>query len=956
MISALKKQDLVVILIADAAGGVKGDPWTAQPLQQMVQQFGKLFVDHRLYPGLGGAPGSVSVAVTDGSGSPVTNAAVVIKIADDTGDDIILSHESNGVYSGTVTTTDKTYDVYANDIMVGTVTQTGSAAATGTVTASAGGGGGSVTLLNDGYPYGKAMGSSQITLVMDAEDATAYQWQVADMKNGTYTNIQDATAASYPFEPTSGKWYRCVVNGTVESKAVQVVKPGEDERIWTKPYYDDGSNYYITNGTIAYMVNGTKFDVAGLYVKGTTGYMLSTSYNRYWQTYSSNTATPDAVNYYNATVASLDTLRVAFSETDACAISFEADLAEGQQAFSFGCDTQLGNGTTSGSYSDYAALIAKIKNGTLEQVSMMGAASETSVEADTPAFVIAPDSTTPANRFWIGHYSSRKTYACNTKTSADDTTTLIGDQNVVTRVESTDSGMTMSWLNVTSGGSVKFKFAVGSVMDTGAVDANEVSGTITDSGPTPNPLSGVTVKLMKGSAQIGQTQTTNESGAFSFSNVWPGTYNLVAEKDGVTKTVKIVVEEADLTQNIQMPGGKTSSVVEVGSDTPAVVVGNLEAAFDYPDDNTAYTPANAGTVTAGGSVEFKMTVKKREGSDVGEDEAKIAGILSSGETVQIYLDISVKKTVKDSGGNVITYQNVGEMNVLLESIVPLPEGLQGKADYIVYRVHNGTAEKLPVSDGSREGYSVNADNTTITIYAKKFSTYAIGCAETVTPPPAAGGGSGFVHYCTSRCEICGGCKDPDCTQAACSKKCLLLTMNFSDVADGLWYSEAVSYVYHRGLMSGDDSQFYPMGDTSRAMVATILWRLEGCPRVGAALIFNDVAEDQWYTEAVRWAASAEIIEGCNSAFSPMESVTREQLAAMFWRYAKYKGYDVSMGEDTNLLSYPDGAQVSSWAASAVQWACGSGVIRSTENGTLAPEAKAARGQVAVMLMRFCENA
>ena len=329
---------------------------------------------------------------------------------------------------------------------------------------------GTVTFLNSGYPYGKDMDNSSITLVIEVDgSASSYQWQVAENKNGTFSDIDDATTSAYTFIPTSGYWYRCVVNGTA-SEAVMAVKPGEDGRLWTKPYnypYNYPYNWYIGNGTMAYMANGTKFDVTGLYTKNGTNYMLQTSYSACWDLYSSDSATPDpeAVGSSYATSASLDALRVSFDARDDYAVIFEADLADGQQAFSFGCDTQLGDGSTSGDYYDRAALNAMVKNGELQQIAMIGAATVEGAADEDPAFVIAPIG--PVSRFWIGHYNSRQTYAYNT--SGGTSTEMIDGQSVVTLLEGVDSGMTMSWMNIPSGGSVKFQFSVGDVAHTGAV-------------------------------------------------------------------------------------------------------------------------------------------------------------------------------------------------------------------------------------------------------------------------------------------------------------------------------------------------------------------------------------------------------------------------------------------------------------------------------------------------------
>ena len=164
-------------------------------------------------------------------------------------------------------------------------------------------------------------------------------------------------------------------------------------------------------------------------------------------------------------------------------------------------------------------------------------------------------------------------------------------------------------------------------------------------------------------------------------------------------------------------------------------------------------------------------------------------------------------------------------------------------------------------------------------------------------------------------------------------------------------------VYENGMMNGtSDTTFAPDLTTSRSMIVTILYRLEGEPVVDDAMDFTDVASDAYYTEAVRWAASKGIVGGYgNGLFGANDDVTREQLAAILYRYAVYKGYDVSIGEDTNILSYADFADLSEYAIPAMQWACGAGIVNGTSESTLTPQGEATRAQVAAMLMRFCEN-
>ena len=182
-----------------------------------------------------------------------------------------------------------------------------------------------------------------------------------------------------------------------------------------------------------------------------------------------------------------------------------------------------------------------------------------------------------------------------------------------------------------------------------------------------------------------------------------------------------------------------------------------------------------------------------------------------------------------------------------------------------------------------------------------------------------------------------------------------LSAQFSDLDPSLWYHEATDYVLENGLMNGvGGGKFDPNGTTSRAMIVTILWRLEGEPVVNYLMQFGDVAAESWYTEAVRWAASEKIVEGWNGKFDPMGEITREQFATILWRYAKYKGYDVSVGEDTNILSYEDAFSISEYAIPAMQWACGAGLMQG-DGVNLTPKADATRAQAAALFQRFCEN-
>jgi len=177
---------------------------------------------------------------------------------------------------------------------------------------------------------------------------------------------------------------------------------------------------------------------------------------------------------------------------------------------------------------------------------------------------------------------------------------------------------------------------------------------------------------------------------------------------------------------------------------------------------------------------------------------------------------------------------------------------------------------------------------------------------------------------------------------------------YTDVLPGDWFFGDVDYVSRHGLMDGvGGGKFAPYANTNRAMVVTILWRLEGRPAaVGGT--FRDVPAGMWYTEAINWAAANGIVTGYSAnSFGPLDNVTREQMAVILYRYARYKGYDVSQQAD--LGCYGDSAKISSWAKEGLSWANARGLISGMPDQTLAPQNNAIRCQTAAILHRFHQS-
>ena len=181
------------------------------------------------------------------------------------------------------------------------------------------------------------------------------------------------------------------------------------------------------------------------------------------------------------------------------------------------------------------------------------------------------------------------------------------------------------------------------------------------------------------------------------------------------------------------------------------------------------------------------------------------------------------------------------------------------------------------------------------------------------------------------------------------------TLPFTDVKSGDWFYEAVQYVYDKGMMTGVSAdRFAPASTTTRGMIVTILYRLENEPAVSGGSAFTDVENGAWYADAVAWAAANDIVNGTSATtFAPNSPITREQMAAILYRYAAYKGYDVSQKAD--LSGYTDAASISGYAKDALAWANAQKLITGVTDTTLNPQGSATRAQVATILMRLCET-
>ena len=520
------------------------------------------------------------------------------------------------------------------------------------------------------------------------------------------------------------------------------------------------------------------------------------------------------------------------------------------------------------------------------------------------------------------------------------------------------------------------------------------------------------VTVWQGSNKLEETASYTGDG-YQLENLPAGSYNVTvsAGEKTVTSTVTVTEDGAvtvgDTGTAITLPQGATNSIVEVTPGTPSLVVGKLNTVFDTRDEEV-YTDADADMVEHGGKVEIVFTADEQERDEVQEE---LELLESTASNLSLFLDCKLTKTVTDPSGVVREPQPISKSSVLLEVRLPLPTELQGKYGYTVSRIHAGQAQVLTSTENELgEYFEVSGDKTFLTLHVCCFSTYAVGYRNapsssgtmtyppvknesengsfdlspsrpekgqtvTITPKPVEGyeveqvmvvDQSGKTIDVTPKADgtytfTQPGLKvtitvtfrqmtdDADCPR---DESCPLAA--FTDVDVNAWYHDGTHYCLENGLMSGyGDGVFAPDSPLSRGMLVQILYNLEGRPDRAGEGMFEDVPDGAWYADAVNWAASKGIVGGYgNGKYGPEDSITREQFAAILYRYAQYKGYDVSVGENTNLLSYSDAVQISEYAIPAMQWACGTGIIGGVTDSTLVPAGTATRAQVAVMLMQF----
>lgn len=424
--------------------------------------------------------------------------------------------------------------------------------------------------------------------------------------------------------------------------------------------------------------------------------------------------------------------------------------------------------------------------------------------------------------------------------------------------------------------------------------------------------------------KVVETNTLNVTKATEVSVQLPAgfvtnTDNLYVQHKGHEYDAAVTANNGVYTANFTNPHGFSPFTISKTPQTVATIGTDKYTSFA---DAVSAVPANGTIEITGGTSPYTGTANKT----FTVKNSKSADITVNGQTIKSNESYTFKYTHSSGGSSggsssgKTTYKvttsavNNGGVNASPSSAE------KGAAITITLSPDKGyKLDKLTVTDGSGKTVSTVKKSDTVYTFTMPASAVKVG-----------------VSYVKA-------------TETPSETK-------FNDVSANDWFASAVDYVTGKGMMNGTaDNTFSPKANTTRGMVVTVLYRLENQPSTSAAS-FTDVASGAYYANAVAWANANGIVSGYGSGkFGPNDKVTREQLAAILYRYAQYKKYDVSVGEDTNILSYDDAQSISSYAIPAIQWACGAGVVTGKSGSKLDPKGNATRAEVAAMLMRFCEN-
>lgn len=490
--------------------------------------------------------------------------------------------------------------------------------------------------------------------------------------------------------------------------------------------------------------------------------------------------------------------------------------------------------------------------------------------------------------------------------SNDTVSTLIGTAASAVTFSANAAGSASITVYPAEGGSISIPVTVNS----SAAASYAVTGTVLDALSAAIP--GAAVSITNGSGTY--TATTDASGAFTVTGVPNGSYTYTVSAPGFdTGTGTVTVSGA----NTPLGTIVLTAAVSVGHTVSGSINVN-GAAITLTDGATSFSAVSAsGSYSIPGVPDGTYSLA-----------ASATGYAAYTGTVTVSgADVTRNVTLSASGGGGGGGGGGGTASSTYTVTVKSPENGTLQADKT--SAEKGATVTVTVSPSS--GYqlssvsAVTAGGASVSLTKKDSETYTFSMpAANVTVSAAFA-----ATFPTPPSE------------------------DYTDLDPDAWYREYVDYVIEHGYMNGiSASAFSPNGLVSRAQMVQILYNMEGQPAVTADDAYADVAAGAWYADAVAWGTSNGIVNGYgNGSFGPEDSITREQMAAILYRYASHKGTDVSARGD--LSGFADCGDVGSYALDAMQWTVAAGIISGTSGTTLSPKATALRTEVAAIITRYC---
>ena len=460
-----------------------------------------------------------------------------------------------------------------------------------------------------------------------------------------------------------------------------------------------------------------------------------------------------------------------------------------------------------------------------------------------------------------------------------------------------------------------------------------VTGSVIDE--DTNPISGAAVLLKRGNTQYGTSATTAADGNFSIYNVPAGIYNLFITKGDKVITYEVTVGPGSTSfDNVALPLGNASSNLVVSGGTPAVIVDNLQSEAVGKWTDTVYSnPA-----LSGASLKIEMTVEKTdENTNVQDTADQIADISQLAQnnrtTVGLYLNISVDQYINTVGS--WNYdQNIPETSNRIKLIIPIPEELQGKSSYRVYRYHINSVTEIGTDPAQDEYMVLDRTNWMLTLYVNKFSVYAIAYTE------ASGGGSGGLGTAASTYQITKSTAVHGSITLSASRASAGTTVTVTPTPDTGYMLGSLSIRDNKGntvayASSGSGSYSFTMLASDVTVTASFVRKPFDPAGTGVASVLET-------RDHIRYLNGYP-----NGSVRPENNMTRAEASQMF--------YNLLLDKDVAIMVSFSDVKTGAWYANAVNTLASMGIITGYSDGSYNPDKRITREQFVTMAARFAKN-